>query len=119
MRMVRTVRAWRRATGLIALVAMLVATFGSVVHTAGDADCAITVLHDASAHRFTAPDDAGNAQPPLHCLACHWSRTFRPRTETVYFATLAVEASTAIPIEPTSPVSASVAAQPPLRSPPL
>jgi hypothetical protein len=110
--------AWRRVTGFVALLAMLVGTYGSIAHTAGDLDCAIPALHDASAHRFTAPATPETTSPPLHCLACHWARTFRPRAEPVYLAAPACEARAVLPIEAVSHLSASIAAQPPLRSPP-
>ena len=83
-----------------------------------DADCAIVIVaHDASAHQIhtNGPDDG---EHPVHCLACHWARAFRPRTETVF---LPVPASgTGVPLLVTAVAVASVttAAQPPLRSPP-
>ena len=46
-----------------------------------DAACrAVAVEHDAAAHRYSAPPMGADAHP-LHCLVCHWVRSFRPRTE--------------------------------------
>jgi len=74
------------------------------------------VEHDASAHRITAPEAADSH--PLHCLVCHWARSFRPRTEARVLTTPASAPGITLHIEYfTAAVSAPVA-QPPLRSPP-
>ncbi len=76
----------------------------------------LAVEHDASAHRVTAP--AGADDQPLHCLVCHWTRSFRPRTEARVVTAPAVEPGVPLHVEfVTAAVSAPVA-QPPLRSPP-
>jgi hypothetical protein len=77
----------------------------------------MAVEHDASAHRITAPAAADDH--PLHCLVCHWARSFRsPRTESRLMAMLADERGISLhPESLTAAVSAPVA-QPPLRSPP-
>jgi hypothetical protein len=74
------------------------------------------VEHDASAHHVTAP--AGADDQPLHCLVCHWTRSFRLRTEARVVTAPAVEPGVLLRVEFfTAAVSAPVA-QPPLRSPP-
>jgi len=107
-------------TALALLLSMLVTTFTSVAHASNDrdADCAIIVLHDASAHAFTTPDVPDDA-PPFHCLACHWARSFRPSADASSAA-----APIVVPLPPRcdeadATCSASRASQPPLRSPPL
>jgi len=82
-----------------------------------DAACQpIAVEHDASAHRITSPVAVeGQA---LHCLVCHWARSFRPRTETRVVAAPIVGLGVTLHIEfVTAAISAPVA-QPPGRSPP-
>jgi hypothetical protein len=58
---------------VVALVALIVcAGAGDLIHSGGDDPlCApVLVQHDASAHRFTAGDPAGQA-PASHCPLCH------------------------------------------------
>ena len=82
-----------------------------------DAECFGAIVHDASDHQIAA-DSSRDEAPPLHCVVCHWARSFRLHSETVFGAVpvaaaglwLNVEIDTAAPIAP--------AAQPPLRSPP-
>jgi hypothetical protein len=102
----------------VAAIALGVAIGSSAVPHEDDChDAACTVVeHDASAHRIGAP--AGSSDEPLHCLVCHWARSFRPRTEARILPTPAAEPGTTIHLEYfTAAVSAPVA-QPPLRSPP-
>jgi hypothetical protein len=37
----------------------------------------VALPHDESAHRLAA-DTPSESEHPLHCLVCHWARTFRP-----------------------------------------
>ena len=107
----------------IATAAMLsLAAVGVSVAAPHDDDChdaachPFAVEHDASAHRITAPAAADSH--PLHCLVCHWARSFRPRTESRVLPTPAVEPGITVHVEYfTAAVSASVA-QPSLRAPP-
>jgi hypothetical protein len=107
----------RRVAACFTLLALLFTTFASAVHTADDdANHVILGAHDAAAHVFTAVPDASASL--LHCVACHWARSFRPADGAATAA-----APTAVP---TPPKCADVDAtcvtarysQPPLRSPP-
>ena len=83
-----------------------------------DAAChAMAVEHDASAHRIGAPSAESDVHP-LHCLVCHWVRSFRPRTEAKILPTPVAEAGTALHVEPFTAARRTQVAQPPLRSPP-
>ena len=116
---------WLRARARPLAVALLalMATLGTSVYVPHAADChdpdcdLIIVAHDASAHRLTSNSSAAETHP-LHCLACHWARSFRPRTESRVLPTPDVRAGHHVHVEYfTAAVSAPVA-QPPLRSPP-
>jgi len=83
-----------------------------------DAACrAMAVEHDGSAHRIDAPSTDGDIQP-LHCLVCHWVRSFRPRAEARFLPTPAIEAGTAVHVELFTAARSTQVAQPSLRSPP-
>jgi len=83
-----------------------------------DAACrAMAVQHDATAHSMGAPPTGADTHP-LHCLVCHWVRSFRPPTESKILSTPAAEAGTALHIELFTAAAAAPVAQPPLRSPP-
>ena len=84
-----------------------------------DVGCgAMAVEHDASAHRIGGPSTEGGLHP-LHCLVCHWARSFRPRTETKFLSTPPADAGTTIHVELFTAAASSPAAQPPARSPPV
>ena len=107
----------------VAAVALLsLALVGLSVAAPHEDDChdacqPMAVEHDATAHRVTPPAAADDH--PLHCLVCHWARSFRsPRTESRVLATPAYETGISLHADcSTAAVSASIA-QPPLRSPP-
>lgn len=83
-----------------------------------DAACwAMAVEHDAAAHRLSARPTGADAQP-LHCLVCHWGRSFRPRTEARVLFTPVAETAAAVHVEIFTAAAAAPAAQPPLRAPP-
>ena len=79
--------------------------------------CVVLVTHDASAHQIRA-DVAETDAHPLHCLVCHWARSFRPQTETRFFPAPAAQAGTRIHLVVFTAAPAAQVAQPPLRSPP-
>ena len=92
----------------------------------GDLDAVITqlglgqvvlVAHDASAHRVTAAPAAAETHP-LHCLVCHWARSFRPRIEVRFLTAPAAQAGVVVHVEYFTAAARARAAQPPLRSPP-
>jgi hypothetical protein len=113
-------RVRRAITALTLLLSILVTTVTSVAHTSGDrdADCAAIILHDASAHIFTSPD-APDSAPLLHCLACHWARSFRPAPDATTVAALIIVPTPPRCDEADAVCQAAMASQPPLRSPPL
>ena len=83
-----------------------------------EAACApVAVPHDASAHAFRGADEAPGAHP-LHCLGCHWARSFRPHSEIRFVSSPAIEAGVRIHVELVPAASSTTVAQPPLRSPP-
>jgi hypothetical protein len=106
------------ATLLVSLVSLGMSLYARHAVDCHDADCGtILVAHDASAHRV-ASDPAAAEAHPLHCLVCHWARSFRPRIEVRFLAAPAAQAGVTVHVEySTAAVSAPVA-QPPLRSPP-
>ena len=81
-------------------------------------DCATaSVVHDAAAHRIGA--DASDADShPLHCLVCHFARSFRPHSEVKFVTAPATPAGTLVHVETFTASPAARAAQPPLRAPP-
>jgi hypothetical protein len=82
-----------------------------------DDSCAILLVeHDASAHRIAAP--AGGDDNPLHCLVCHWGRSFRTRAETRLATAPASGRGVTLHVEYFTAAVSTSAAQPPLRSPP-
>jgi hypothetical protein len=108
-------------TARVLCVALLLTSFTSLVHARDDhdPDCITptVVAHDASAHTIGARGSVPDTQP-VHCLACHLSRSFRPQVET---ALLPAPADTVGPrrLADTSPVTWTFpVSQPPLRSPP-
>jgi hypothetical protein len=115
---------WFRArrTSLGAMLLASLATFGgSIVIPHGD-EChdgcvRLFVQHDASAHRFQGAASATHAHP-LHCLVCHWARSFRPRQEVTFHAAPVDESRPRVHVEFVVPTPAALAALPPLRSPP-
>ena len=104
-----------------ALLVSVLALGGSMaaphIEDCHDVACAaVPVSHDAEAHALRAATDA--AAHPLHCLVCHWARSFRPNTEVRFVSTPSVQAGTPVHIEPVRVALATTVAQPPLRSPP-
>ena len=102
------------------LLASLATFGGSLIIPHGD-DCHdyCVQAHDASAHRFQADTPADHSHS-LHCLACHSARSFRPRYGTAFQpGAPSGENSWRIHPEVFVLAPAALAAQPPLRSPPM
>jgi hypothetical protein len=104
-----------------ALVAMAVVGGSAVVpheDDCHDVACqSIAVIHDASAHRvgvasFPEEDHA------LHCVLCHWARTFRPRPEARVVSSSSAAAPLALTLQLFVTAAGAPVSQPPLRSPP-
>ena len=105
-------------TAIISLAAVGVSAGSPHEDDCHDAGCrAMAVEHDAAAHRFGAPPAGADAHP-LHCVICHWVRSFRPRAEARIMSAPAVDAGTAIHVELFTVAASAPAAQPPARSPP-
>ena len=75
------------------------------------------VEHDAAAHRFQADVSTAHAHP-LHCLVCHWARSFQPTPEATFQPVAAADDGPRLHVESFVATPAALAAQPPLRSPP-
>jgi hypothetical protein len=104
----------------IALLVSMVAFGGSLVRPhlddCHDAGCgAVAISHDESAHRVGTAEAA--ADHPLHCVACHWARSFRPAEGRIASAP-AGDSGVRLQVEIVLAAPVAHAAQPPLRSPP-
>jgi hypothetical protein len=83
-----------------------------------DPGCSLAVVeHDATAHRITAPATVADSRP-LHCLVCHWTRTFRPQIARAFVASPTVLVRTYVGFDLVILARQAQVAQPPLRSPP-
>jgi hypothetical protein len=83
-----------------------------------DVACAaFPVSHDADAHAFRAAPET-DAAHPLHCLVCHWARSFRPHTEVRFVSAPSVQAGIRAHVDSFTVARSAIVAQPPLRSPP-
>jgi hypothetical protein len=84
-----------------------------------DAECLpVAVAHDASAHAFRS------AAPPegereIHCVLCHWTRTFGPGVQSVAATPTVANRSFARSSADASVARLIAAVQPPLRAPPV
>jgi hypothetical protein len=81
-----------------------------------DGAFALLVVHDASGHGVSAPPSEDGE--PSHCAICHWSRPFRPLTQTTVLAITSVAAAGFSRIDDFRAAKTDSAAQPPLRAPP-
>ena len=106
------------ATAIISLAAVGVSVVSPHVDDCHDAGCgAVAVDHDASAHFIGGPPTGTDAHA-LHCLVCHFVRSFRPRAEARVVSAPAADAGTAVHIEFFRAAAFAPAAQLPARSPP-
>lgn len=109
-------RASSIAAGL--LLSLSVLTLPHVAESHHDPDLAILIVgaHDESAHRLgTKPLDG---ERPVHCLACHWSRSVRLPGHVKFPLQADGEATAVVPGEIFTAARKALVAQPPLRSPP-
>lgn len=116
--MLKVVRAGTSSVAAALLVSLLSL---QVPHTA-DADhdshgSQVLFAHDPSAHAFrdTVP---GDGAPSLHCVVCHFARSFRPQTDSPSLPVPAVSTGARVHLEVFTAARPAVVAQPPLRSPP-
>jgi hypothetical protein len=111
------------ASGVAATLLLLLAALGAAAVSPHEDDChdpgcmGIVVEHDASDHRFTAPSTIAESHP-LHCLVCHWTRTFRPPIAVKFVAAPAVLVRVYPRFDFITVARRAQVAQPPLRSPP-
>jgi hypothetical protein len=112
-----------KASGIAATLLLSLATLGgsAVVHQEDDCHddpaCRAIVEHDATAHRITTPPTVTDTHP-LHCLVCHWTRTFRPHITARFVAAPVVLARIYARFDLITVARNAQVAQPPLRSPP-
>ena len=112
-----------QAPRVAAIALVWIAAIGTSTVVPHDDDChdaacrAFVVEHDASAHRVGAAS-AADEHHPLHCLVCHWVRSFRPPTESRIVSTPTVDAGVIIPVGFSTLSGRAPVAQPPLPSPP-
>lgn len=117
--------AWFRArASRIAMAAVVsLATLGTSAITPHEDDChdsscaMLAVAHDADDHRVGGPASSAD-EHPLHCLVCHWTRTFRPQIATKVVAVPAVLIRMYSRFDLITLARNAQVAQPPLRSPP-
>lgn len=108
-------RASAIAPALLLSLAALTLPHADSDHDA-DGAFALLVVHDASGHGVSAPPSE-NAEPS-HCAICHWSRPFRPLTQTAVLAITSVAATGFSRIDDFTAARTDSSAQPPLRAPP-
>jgi hypothetical protein len=116
--------AWFRARlGPIAIAALVslagLTSLSAAVHDAGEChdECAAGVLrHDPWSHAIGSA--TADAEHPLHCVLCHWTRTVRPSAETVHVVARPLAQNVRSVSDVLIAPLRALAAQPPLRSPP-
>ena len=75
------------------------------------------VVHDASAHAFHSPSPP-DSERPVHCVLCHWTRSFGPGLESVSVTHALASRTLSAHVVAAGPVHPVTAVQPPLRAPP-
>ena len=111
------VRRWSVATACVLFTSMATTTVAALHHEATGHDVAF-VEHDASAHRFHGNDGSAPTHP-LHCLVCQWARTLRSKPGATFQPAPVLPLSRRLHTEFFAVTPAALAAQPPLRSPPI
>src|SRR5262245_9005062 len=117
--MLQWFRSRARAAAWAALLSLTTLTVTSAAphkDDCHDAVCASSVVpHDPSAHSISR--NSSDAERPLHCVLCHWTRIVRPVDTAQH---MAPSAERNLPTLVTLVVAPQfvVAAQPPLRAPP-
>ncbi len=112
-----------RAPALAALALLSLGNMGASLLMGHPEDChdaacgAVMVLHDASAHRIEAASSGSDGEP-LHCLVCHFFRSFRPDTLGTFVPAPAIAAGVHLHVEIFTAAWIAPTPPPPLRSPP-
>jgi hypothetical protein len=115
-RWLRARAAWVAPAVLVALLALALPHGGGAHHDA-DGALGVAVAHDASAHAIGR--GAQSDERPEHCAICHWSRTFHSLTKVRVLAVSMVEARKPVRPDVHTAAGRTIAAQPPLRAPPV
>jgi hypothetical protein len=106
------------APALLSLLALSIWSATPHPDDCHEAICAsVVVSHDVSSH--SVGRDTSNSERPLHCVLCHWTRTSRPTNTAAHPIALAVERNVRYFVDLAAAPDVVVAAQPPLRAPPL
>ncbi len=116
--MLKCLRARTSSVAAALLVSLLSLQLPHAPDTNHDSHGSLALFaHDPSTHAIqdTAP---GDEAPPLHCVACHIARSFRPPIAASSPPLPVVSTSTVVHIEVFTTARPSVIGQPPLRSPP-
>jgi hypothetical protein len=113
----------RHLRSFAATMLVLVSVVGAWSTAAHGLDChdrdgaPVFVAHDASAHAFRSPV-LPDRERTVHCVLCHWTRTFGPGVQSVSTALDVVSRTLAVPARDAVVSRFVAAAQPPLRAPP-
>ena len=100
---------------LLSLAALAFPHIGDAHHDP-DSDFALVVAHDPSGHNVSRPSSSDGE--PQHCAICHWSRIFRPLTQTALLHAAVCEPAGVVYRDVFRVAIRGDAAQPPLRAPP-
>jgi hypothetical protein len=102
----------------VALLSLLVLTARSAApheDDCHDSACA-DVSHDPSSHSIGR--ESTDLSQALHCVLCHWTRSFRSPTPAAHLTALAPRRDLRLSIDVLLAPQRVAAAQPPLRAPP-
>ena len=119
--MLQWFRARARSVAATALLSLVTLSVGSALphrDDCHDAICAVVVPHDPSGHSIGRADTS-NADRPVHCVLCHWTRIVRPTASTAHHLTPAADRPVRFLVDLVFAPEAFLAAQPPLRAPPV
>jgi hypothetical protein len=112
-----------RARALAALVFVSLAAFGASTLKPHEDDChdsaclSTFVVHDAAAHSWQGAASHDDDHP-LHCVVCHWIRSFKPALAVTQFLAPSTADAPRVHARFVAAPPSFPAAQPPLRSPP-